>query len=49
MIIATHLIIHAGNKKEITAVSVVLYVMKDHVHSHKLFYSFDFLDLGNVL
>jgi hypothetical protein len=43
MIIATHLmacnknssIIHAGNKKEITAEPVVLYVMKNHVHLRK--------------
>jgi hypothetical protein len=30
------LIIHEENTKEITAVSVVLYVIKNHVHLHKL-------------
>jgi hypothetical protein len=30
------LIIHEKNTKEITAVSVVLYVIKNHVHLHKL-------------
>jgi hypothetical protein len=30
------LIIHEEKIKEITAVSVVLYVIKNHVHLHKL-------------
>ena len=36
-----------GKSKEITAVSVVLYVINNHVNLHKL-YSFDFLGFDNV-
>jgi hypothetical protein len=35
--------IHEEKRKEITAVSVVLYVIKNHVN-----FSFDFLGLDNV-
>ena len=37
------LIIHKEKTKEITAMSVVLYLIKNHVN-----FSFDFLDLDNV-
>ena len=40
--------IHEENTKKITAVSVVLYVIKFHVNLHKHFISFDFLSLDSV-
>ena len=39
-------IIHEEKTKKITTVSVVLYVVKNHVHLHK--FNFDFFGLNNV-
>ena len=42
-ILKNSLIIHKEKTKEITSMSVVLYLIKNHVN-----FSFDFLDLDNV-
>ena len=36
LLLKNSLIIHEEKTKEITAVSVVLYVIKNHAHLHKL-------------